>query len=311
MITTPFDAQSTAAGVVAGLDLSGRDAIVTGGASGIGIEVVRALAGAGARVVIAVRNLEQGSAAAADLGHGVTAARLDLADLASVESFAQGWDRPVHLLINNAAVMRPPLTRTAQGWELQLATNHLGHFALAVGLHRWLAAAPAARIVSVTSSAHLRAPVDFDDPNFHHRPYDPQTAYDQSKTANILFAVETTNRWSGDGITANAVNPGGVRSNLQRYLSDEDRARMDEQARHNEASGAGSSWKTPEQGAATTTLVATSPLLDGVGGRYFEDCNESGPHQPGTSRGVAAHATDPAAAAKLWEISEAALDLAH
>jgi NAD(P)-dependent dehydrogenase (short-subunit alcohol dehydrogenase family) len=310
MITTSFNAQSTAAEVLAGIDLSGREAIVTGGASGIGFEVVKALADAGARVTIAARDQEQGLKAAANLTDGTTATLLDLADLASIEAFVRGWDRPVHLLVNNAAVMRPPLTRTAQGWELQLGTNHLGHFALAYGLHRWLAA-EGARIVSVTSSAHLRAAMDFDDPNFYHRPYDAQVAYDQSKTANILFAVEATTRWAGEGITANAVNPGGVRSNLQRYLSDDDRARMEEVSRLNEASGAGSSWKTPQEGAATTVLVGTSPLLDGVGGRYFEDCNESGPNQPGTSRGVAAHATDPVAAARLWELSEAALDRNH
>jgi NAD(P)-dependent dehydrogenase (short-subunit alcohol dehydrogenase family) len=302
MITTSFNAQSTAAEVLAGIDLTGREAIVTGGASGIGYEVVKALADAGARVTIAARDQEQGLKAAANLGHGTTAARVDLADLNSIEAFVRGWDRPVHLLVNNAAVMRPPLTRTAQGWELQLGTNHLGHFALAYGLHEWLAA-EGARIVSLTSSAHLRAAMDFDDPNFHRRPYDAQVAYDQSKTANILFAVEAFRRWAGEGITANAVNPGGVRSNLQRYLSDEDRARMDEVSRLNKASGAGSSWKTPQQGAATTVLAGTSPLLDGVGGRYFEDCNESGPNEPGTSRGVAAHATDPVAAARLWELS--------
>jgi NAD(P)-dependent dehydrogenase (short-subunit alcohol dehydrogenase family) len=309
-ITSQFNAQSTAAQVVAGIDLTGRRAIVTGGASGIGIEVARALAGAGAEVTIAVRSLEQGTAAAANIANGVRAARLDLADLASVGSFVDGWDGPLHILINNAALMRSPLMRTPQGWEMQFATNHLGHFALATGLHRWLATANGARIVAVTSSAHLRAPVDLDDINFNHREYDPQIAYDQSKTANILFAVEATSRWAGDGITANAVNPGGVRSNLQRYLSDEERARMEEQARKNEASGAGPGWKTPEQGAATSTFVATSPLLDGVGGRYFEDCNESGLNEPGTSRGVAAYAIAPDAAARLWNISEEATRLA-
>lgn len=290
-ITTPFNAGSTAAEVLAGVDLSGRRAVITGGASVIGIEIARALAGAGAEVTLGVRNLEQGTAAATGIGAGVRALDLDLADLASVGAFALAWDGPLHILVNNAAVMRPPLLRTSQGWELQLATNHLGHFALATGLQPSLAAA-GGRIVVVTSSAHLRAPVDLDDPNFERRPYDPQTAYDQSKTANILFAVEATRRWAADGITANAANPGGVRSDLQRYLTAEDRAQMEERAR------SGPGWKTPAQGAATPALLAGSPLLDGVGGRYFEDCNEAG---------AAPHAVDPEVAARLWEISETAI----
>ena len=178
--------------------------------------------------------------------------------------------------------MASPLMRTPEGWELQFATNHLGHFALATGLHRALAAAGGARVVSVSSSAHLRSPVVFDDIHFREREYDPWAAYGQSKTANVLFGVEATKRWAGDGITVNALMPGGIRTNLQRYITDEDLRRM--RAR---LGGADPVWKTPEQGAATSVLVATSPLLDGVGGRYFEDCNEAEPNQPGTRRGVA------------------------
>src|SRR5216683_2792995 len=302
-ITTPFTAESTAAEVAAGIDLTGRRVIVTGGASGIGIETARALAGAGAEVTLAVRNPEAGQRTADDItattgSKQVLVASLDLADQASVASFAAGWDGPLHILVNNAGVMASPLMRTPEGWEMQFATNHLGHFALATGLHGALAAGGGARIVSVSSSAHLRSPVVFSDIHFRQRAYEPWAAYGQSKTANVLFAVEATKRWAGDGITANALMPGGIRTNLQRYVSDEELDRMRAQA-----GGGAAAWKTPEQGAATSVLVATSPLLEGVGGRYFEDCNEAGPNQPGTRRGVAAYALDPEAAARLWQVS--------
>jgi NAD(P)-dependent dehydrogenase (short-subunit alcohol dehydrogenase family) len=302
-ITTPFHAQSTAAEVVAGIDLTGRRTIVTGGASGIGIETARALAGAGAEVTLAVRNLEAGQHTAEDVtattgNKQVRVAPLDLADQASVASFVAAWDGPLHILVNNAGLMASPEMRTPQGWELQFATNHLGHFALATGLHGALAAAGGARVVSVSSSAHLRSPVVFDDIHFRQRAYEPWAAYGQSKTANVLFAVEATRRWAGDGITVNALMPGGIRTNLQRYVTDEDLARL-----RAESGPAAPSWKTPEQGAATSVLVATSPLLEGVGGRYFEDCNEAGLNQPGTRRGVAAYALDPAAAERLWQVS--------
>jgi NAD(P)-dependent dehydrogenase (short-subunit alcohol dehydrogenase family) len=166
---------------------------------------------------------------------------------------------------------------------LQFATNHLGHFALATGLHGALAAAGGARVVSVSSSAHLRSAVIFEDIHFRQRAYEPWAAYGQSKTANVLFAVEATKHWASDGITVNALMPGAIRTGLQRYVTDAELDRMRAQA-----GGVGPEWKTPEQGAATSVLVATSPLLDGVGGRYFEDCNEAELSQPGTRRGVAA-----------------------
>jgi NAD(P)-dependent dehydrogenase (short-subunit alcohol dehydrogenase family) len=302
-IITPFTAQSTAAEVVAGIDLTGRRVIVTGGASGIGIETARALAGAGAEVTLAVRNAGAGQRTAEDIiattgNKQVLVAPLDLADQASVASFVAAWDGPLHILVNNAGVMASPETRTPQGWELQFATNHLGHFALAAGLHGALAAASGARVVSVSSSAHLRSPVVFEDIHFREHEYEPWAAYGQSKTANVLFAVEATKRWASDGITVNALMPGGIRTNLQRYITDEDLERMRAQM-----GSTAFSWKTPEEGAATSVLVATSPLLEGVGGRYFEDCNEAGLNQPGTRRGVAAYALDPEAAARLWQVS--------
>jgi NAD(P)-dependent dehydrogenase (short-subunit alcohol dehydrogenase family) len=304
-ITTPFGATSTAAEVAAGVDLTGRRAIVTGGASGIGVETARTLAAAGAEVTLAVRDTEAGDRTAAGIiestgNKQVLVAPLDLADRASVAAFTAGWDGPLHLLINNAGVMASPLTRTADGWELQFATNHLGHFALATGLHGALAAAGGARVVSVSSSAHLRSPIVFDDIMFDRREYEPWSAYGQSKTANVLFAVEATRRWAGDGIFVNALHPGGIRTNLQRYVTDEELERMRKAA----GGDAAPTWKTTEQGAATSILVATSPLLDGIGGRFFEDCGEALPNVPGTRTGVAAYALDPEAATRLWTVSE-------
>ncbi|MET8156545.1 SDR family NAD(P)-dependent oxidoreductase [Sphaerisporangium sp. NPDC005289] len=309
-ITTPFNAASTAAEVVDGVDLTGRRAIVTGGASGIGIETARALAGAGAEVTLAVRDLDAGRRTAEDItattgAERVGVAPLDLTDRASIAGFVSAWDGPLHILVNNAGVMAAPETRTPEGWELQFATNHFGHFALATGLHHALAAAGGARVVSVSSAAHLRSPVVFEDIHFRERPYDPWTAYGQSKTANVLFAVEAATRWADDGITVNALHPGGIRTNLQRHVTMEELDRLRAQM---SAGGASTpDWKTPEQGAATSVLLAASPLVEGVGGRYFEDCNEAGPHEPGTRTGVAAYALDSEAATRLWKVTEETL----
>ncbi|TXS52620.1 SDR family NAD(P)-dependent oxidoreductase [Streptomyces sp. uw30] len=224
-IRSAFGFDSTAAEVAKGIDLTGKRAIVTGASAGIGIETARALAGAGAEVTLAVRDLDAGRRIATEIAtttgnQAVRVGRLDLSDQRSVAAFAAEWSGPLHLLINNAGVMGlPDPVRTPQGWEIQFATNHLGHFALALGLHPSLAAAGTARIVSLSSEAHLRAPVVFDDVNFTWRPYDPWLAYGESKTANVLFAVEATRRWQTDGITANAVHPGAIAaSNLARHL---------------------------------------------------------------------------------------------
>jgi NAD(P)-dependent dehydrogenase (short-subunit alcohol dehydrogenase family) len=305
-VTTPFTAESTAAEVIDGVDLTGRRAIVTGGASGIGVETARALAGAGAEVTLAVRNLDAGERTAEDLigttgNEAILVAPLDLADRASVAAFVARWDGPLHMLVNNAGVMACPLARTPEGWETQFATNHLGHFGLTVGLHRWLAGAGGARIVSVSSSAHLRAGVDLDDLHFERREYDPWVAYGQSKTANILFAAEATRRWAGDDILVNSLMPGAIRTNLQRHVTEEQLNRA--RAQQTGGNAATVHWKTVEQGAATSVLCAASPLLDGVSGLYFEDCNVAGPNQPGTRRGIAPHAQDPEAARRLWDVS--------
>ena len=304
-ITTSFGAQSTAAEVIAGIDLSGQRAIVTGGSSGIGVETARALAGAGAGVTLAVRDTSAGHRTAADItastgNREVHVGRLDLADRASVAAFTAAWSGPLNLLINNAGVMAlPSLQLTPEGWEMQFATNHLGHFALALGLHDALADAGEARIVSLSSRGHLRSPVIFDDLNFASRRYDPWLAYGQSKTANVLFAVEANRRWGGAGITANAVHPGAVDTNLPRHMDPDELAAL---------LAAGTFvYKTPAQGAATSVLVATSPQLKGVGGRYFEDCHEAAVLDPGapetTQHGVAAYAVDPEAADRLWQVS--------
>jgi NAD(P)-dependent dehydrogenase (short-subunit alcohol dehydrogenase family) len=305
-IITSFDARSTAEEVIAGIDLSGRRAIVTGGSSGIGVETARALVAAGADVTLAVRDTAAGQRAAADItattgSRAVHVDRLDLADEASAAAFAAAWDAPLDLLINNAGVMAlPDLQLSAAGWELQFATNHLGHFALACGLHEALVAAGGARIVSLSSRGHLRSPVVFEDVNFTSRPYDPWLAYGQSKTANVLFAVEANRRWGDAGITANAVHPGAIaETNLSRHMDPEELAAL-------RASGT-YTYKTVEQGAATSVLVATSPQLHGVGGRYFEDCNEAVTLDPddlaSSGSGVAAYALDPQAASRLWTIS--------
>ncbi|HEX7307456.1 SDR family NAD(P)-dependent oxidoreductase [Lentzea sp.] len=297
MIETEFGFSSTATEVAHGIDLTGKRVVVTGASSGIGVETARALAGIGAEVTLAVRDVAAGEKVAQEIGGKVEVARLDLTDLSSVDEFARSWSGPLHVLVNNAGVMATPERYTEQGWEWQFATNHLGHFALATGLHSALKAAGNARIVSVTSRGHMLSPVIFDDVHYAFRSYEPWGAYGQSKTANVLFAVEATRRWEADGITANAVMPGAIYTNLQRHIgpSDVDPAII----------------KTTEQGAATSVLVATSPLLEGIGGRYFDDCDETrtADHRDETPpmRGVARFALDPGNAARLWTYSETLL----
>ncbi|MEI4272594.1 SDR family NAD(P)-dependent oxidoreductase [Klenkia sp. LSe6-5] len=310
LITTAFDATSTAADVVAGHDLTGTRAVVTGGASGIGTETVRALASAGAEVTIAVRDPEQGARAAQDVvgttgNTTLRVAHLDLLDLDSVAAFVADWDGPLHLLVNNAGVMAlPQLTLTDRGWETQFATNHLGHFALTTGLHRALAAAEGARIVSVSSTGHLASPVHFDDLHFAHREYDPWQAYGQSKTANVLLAVEATRRWAEDGVVANALMPGGIMTNLQRHVSQDVIDGWERAQREGRAT-----FKTPEQGAATTLVAAVAPEF-ATGGHYLEDCQEARTvgDDERTRDGVRAWALDPGNAERLWAVSEEHLD---
>jgi NAD(P)-dependent dehydrogenase (short-subunit alcohol dehydrogenase family) len=310
MITTPYGFETTALEVVENVDLTGRRAIVTGGASGIGVETVRALATAGAEVTIAARDIDAAQRVATSLMRAtgnkkISVGKLDLSSQASVKAFARNWDGPLHLLINNAGVMANPLTRTPEGWELQFATNHFGHFTLTQGLFNSLRA-EGARVVNVSSSAHLLGAVEFDDIHYDHRPYDRWQAYGQSKTANILFGLEAGRRWSSEGITMNALMPGSIATNLQRHLTPEE---LQERIRQSGGT-ATRRVKTPEQGAATTLVVATTPLLANISGKYFEDCNEATPATADTRlRGLAPYAQDSEAAAQLWKVSEATLDL--
>ncbi len=307
-IQTPFGEHSTADEVAAGVDLAGRRAIVTGASSGIGVETARVLADHGAAVRLAVRDSPAGESVAATIrastgNDAVDVRPLDLADPESVAAFINDWDGPLDILVNNAGVMAiPERTLTAHGAELQFATNHLGHFALATGLLGALRASGSARVVSLTSSAHMYCPVLFDDPTFAFVPYTPFLGYGQSKTANVLFAVVANRRWQRDAITVNAVMPGGIATRLQRHIDPDVLARVRREA------GASAELKTVEQGAATTILAAISPLLDGVGGRYLEDCHEAtivaSRADSDGRHGVAAYALDPANAERLWDMSE-------
>ncbi|MFF0312200.1 SDR family NAD(P)-dependent oxidoreductase [Streptosporangium sp. NPDC004379] len=299
LFTTPFDRTSTASDVIEGVDLSGRRVVVTGANSGIGVETARALAAGGAEVTLAVRRSDAGEQAATELrkttgNDAIHVARLDVSDLESVRAFTAAWQGPLHILINNAGIMMPPeLERGTGGHEQQFATNYLGHFALSLGLHRALAEADGARLVSVSSGGHLFSPVVFDDIDFRFRPYDALTAYGQSKTAEVLLAVEAQRRWAGDGIMANALHPGAIATNLQRHTGG---LRTPEPYR-----------KTVEQGAATSVFLAASPLVEGVGGRYFEDVNEAPVVDARPTRfgvpAVARYALDPANAERLWELA--------
>jgi NAD(P)-dependent dehydrogenase (short-subunit alcohol dehydrogenase family) len=304
LLRTPFDARSTATEVLAGVDLRGTRMIVTGGASGLGAETVRALARAGAEVTVATRTPASGAALADELP-GVSLAALDLADPASVRAFAESWSGPLHALVANAGIMAVPTRRLSlAGWELQLATNFLGHFQLAHGLHAALRAAGSARVVVVSSGVQRGTPVDLDDLNFERRPYDPWTAYAQSKTAAVLLAVGISRHWAVDGITANALAPGFIHTNLQRLVPVETMRAM---GAMDEAGNllTPAYFKTPEQGAATSVLLAGSPLLEGVTGRYFEDAQEAEvvPGGPDAKRGVAAWAVDPQTADRLWDLA--------
>ncbi|AVT29397.1 oxidoreductase [Plantactinospora sp. BC1] len=301
-IVTPFGRHSTAEEVVAGIDLSGRRAIVTGGVSGIGLETARALAGAGAQVTVTARDDNAGQVAAdiaASTGNpDVRVVPLELTSVSSIRTFVDAWDGPLHILVNNAGIMAlPELRRTSQGWEEQFAVNHLGHYLLAVGLRDALARAEGARIVSVSSSAHHLSPVIFQDIHYLSRPYHPQQAYGQAKTAVALFAVAAGSRWARLGITANALNPGAIPTGLQQYIGGDLGVPVELQ-------------KSPQQGAATSVLLATSPLLSGVTGRYFNDCAEATPvaiqptDQAELASSVADYAIDPERADRLWRMCD-------
>jgi NAD(P)-dependent dehydrogenase (short-subunit alcohol dehydrogenase family) len=304
-LRTRFDQTATAADVLAGVDLGGRRAIVTGANSGIGLETAAALAGAGAEVTLAVRDVGAGERAAEAIaargGRRPRVARLDLAEPGTVGALARAWEGPLHVLVCNAGVTFPDLRHDRFGNELQFAVNHLGHFLLALGLRRALIAGAPARVVAVSSSSHLRSPVVFDDLAFGFRAYDRSLGYGQSKTANVLFAVGLTERWGGDGVLANALNPGVVATGIERHLGADHLAAV-------AARGDAPDLASAAQGAATSALLAGSPLLEGVGGHYFEACQEAERvERRERSAGVAPYALDPGNAARLWEVSRALL----
>ena len=305
-IDSPFGYRSTASEVIAGIDLAGQTALVTGGYSGLGTEVVRALAGAGAHVIVGARRPD---AALNDLAgiHGqISVLPLDLSDPASIDAFAQsvaGVTDRIDIQINNAAIMANPLSRDARGYESQFATNHLGHFQLTSRLWPLLVKSGKARVVSVSSVGHQRIGLDLDDINFAHRDYDKWSAYGQAKSANALFALELDRLGQGAGVRAFSVHPGGIVTPLQRNLTMEEQVKMgwfDAEGNLNPI------FKTTEQGAATSVWCAVSPLLEGEGGVYCEDCNIGAMLDENTPRGsgVLPHIRDAALATALWAKSE-------
>ncbi|MCA6227358.1 MAG: SDR family NAD(P)-dependent oxidoreductase [Phenylobacterium sp.] len=312
-ITSSFGTFSTAREVVAGRDLTGRTALVTGAATGIGIETARALAEAGADVVIAARKPDLAAAAAADInrtarGPGARFEMLDLSSLASIRALAARWgETPLDLLINNAGVMACPLSRTEDGLEMQIGTNHFGHFLLGVLLAPALEAGARAsgsfsRLVSLSSIGHRRSGINWDDPNYLTRPYEKWEGYGQAKTANSLFAVGFHKRFANRGVTANAVMPGGIMTPLQRHMAREEMVAMGWIDAETGAIRQG--FKTPEQGASTSIWAAVGPELEGVGGLYLENCAQA---EPWTAEapyvGVMPYALDPEDADRLWDLS--------
>ncbi|MFM0283805.1 oxidoreductase [Paraburkholderia sediminicola] len=320
-IGSGFNSASTAAEVIRGIDLTGKTAIVTGGYSGLGRETARELRAAGARVIVPARDVHR--AAAALTGIDVEIEAMDLLDPLAIDAFAQRFlasGHPVHILVNSAGIMANPLTRDARGYESQFATNHLGHFQLTVGLWPALIKANGARVVSVSSWGHHFSSVVFDDANFERRNYDPWTAYGQSKTANILFAVALDELGKRDGVRVFSVHPGSVPgTGLQAHISVEEQ----------KAAGVLDDWgnpihdpsqniKTIQQGAATSIWCATSPQLDGTGGVYCENSDiavlsrEGAPlslQDSSKQSGVLPYAIDPDAAERLWDLSEKLLGL--
>ena len=309
-IDSGFGYRSTAAEVVEGIDLTGKLAIVTGGYSGIGLETVRALANAGATVIVPARrrDVAEEALAGVDASPGaIEIDELDLSDLDSVRAFAQrvlDSGRSVDILINNAGVMACPEARVGPGWESQFATNHLGHYVLANLLWPALSSGDGARVVALTSTGHKITGVRFDDWNFERDDYDKWLAYGQAKTADSLFAVQLDQLGQDAGVRAFAVHPGGIFTPLQRHLSKEEMVAagwMDEEGNYDERA------KTPEQGASTSVWAATSPQLEGKGGVYCENCDIAAPTDLESPMarlmGVNAHAVDREDAARLWSLS--------
>jgi NAD(P)-dependent dehydrogenase (short-subunit alcohol dehydrogenase family) len=302
-----FGHDTTTDEVLAGIDLAGKTALVTGASGGLGAETARALASKGAAVTIAVRNVPKGEEVAQSIrestGSEVDVVELELGSLPSVRACAEGWlasHGALNLLINNAGVMACPLARIGDGWESQFATNHLGHFLLTMSLLPALKDGAPSRIVNLSSGAHRFGGVDFDDIHFNKREYDKFVAYGQSKTANVLFAVELGRRLEGSGVTINAVHPGVIMTELGRHLTPEDLAGFP-----GATSVEDMKFKTVESGAATSVWAATAPELEGRSGLYLEDCHVADQAtEDGVQVGYSSWAMDPAAATRLFALSE-------
>jgi len=303
-----FGHDTTTDEVLAGIDLSGKLALVTGASGGLGAETARALASKGARVVITARDLAKGEAAAREIrastgNDDVTVEALELGSLASIRAFSDrflaGHD-VLQILVNNAGVMACPFEKTSDGFELQFGTNHLGHFLMTGLIAPALLRGAPSRIVSVSSRGHQMSPVVFEDIHFERREYDKWLSYGQSKTANILFAVELERRFGPRGVQANAIHPGVILTDLSRHMEASDYEHL-----RKRAPGGKLKMKTVEAGAATAVYAATAPELEGRGGCYLEDCHVAEVDDAeGATGGVRSYALDPHAAARLWGISE-------
>jgi NAD(P)-dependent dehydrogenase (short-subunit alcohol dehydrogenase family) len=308
-----FGPKTTAEEALAGRDLRGKVAIVTGGHAGLGLETTRVLSNAGATVVIGSRDPKKAQMAVAKM-RNVEVSQLDLASPSSIDRFANEFlksNRALDLLINNAGIMATPLMRDDRGYELQFATNHLGHFQLTARLWEALKKSRNARVVALSSVGHLWGGVDFNDPNFDKRPYDKWVSYGQSKSANSLFTVELDKRGQEHGIRAFAVHPGGILTDLSRYMTDEELSvygvfRENGVLKIPDITKGPERFKTVEQGAATTIWAAVSPQLNGKGGVYCENCDIAAmvPADSKLYNGVRPWAVDKTGAEALWVLSE-------
>lgn len=310
-VETGFSSKPESSEVIAGLDLSGKVALVTGGYSGIGIETVRALTAAGANVFVPSRDVDRAVKALEGIIPAEQIGFMDLADLPSVTRFGEAFadhHGKIDLAILNAGVMACPLGRTQQGLEWQLGVNHVGHFALLQTLLPPLRRAKSARLITLSSIAHRMSPVRFDDMNYQHRDYDKWQAYGQAKSAQSLMAVELDRREKDNGIRAFSVHPGGIFTPLQRHLGNEEMAEFGwTDADGNPSAVAEKLFKTTTQGCATSLWAATATSLDSMGGVYCEDCNisEVVPDDSNAFTGVRQWAIDSEIAERTWGETEA------
>ncbi|MGN8069514.1 SDR family NAD(P)-dependent oxidoreductase [Mucilaginibacter sp. 22184] len=317
LVGSGFNAKSTTTDVIKGIDLTGKNIIVTGGYAGIGLETVKTFVQAGAQVTVPARDIQKAAQNLQGIDH-VCIRTMDLMDPASIDTFADDFlktGKPLHILVNNAGIMWVPLQRDSRGYESQLSTNHLGHFQLTARIWPALKKANGARVINVSSFGHQIAPFDFEDPNFLHRPYETLQGYGHSKTANNLFSVELDHRGKNSGIRAFSLHPGSViGTDLARVAPME----LFQQMGTHDADGnlkpeVAAILKNVEQGAATSVWCAVSPQLDGIGGVYCEDADiaevdngqiEHRYDDPSTLRGVKPYSVDASYAQKLWALSE-------